>query len=78
MDIVHPAVRRAQADAATDREAFWADAASMLPWLRPWDNVFEAEPPSFRWFVGGETNIANSCLDHHVARGAGGRSPDRA
>ncbi|MGI9659685.1 MAG: acetate--CoA ligase [Gaiellaceae bacterium] len=74
MDVVHPAVRRAQADAAADPDGFWADAASKLPWLRPWDAVFEADAPSFRWFVGGETNIANSCLDHHVAHGAGGRA----
>ncbi len=74
MDVVHPAVRRAQAEAAADPDAFWAEAASALPWLRPWDTVFEPDPPSFRWFVGGETNIAHSCLDHHVAQGAGGRA----
>ncbi len=74
MEVVHPAVRRAQAEARADPEAFWAKAAAELPWFRRWDSVFEADPPSFRWFVGGETNIAHNCLDHHVAGGAGGRA----
>ena len=74
MDTVHPAVRTAQRNGAADPETFWAEAASQLPWLEPWDSVFEPDPPSFRWFVGGKTNIAHSCLDHHVAQGASGRA----
>ncbi len=74
MDVVHPSVRRAQAEATADPDAFWAKAASELPWFSPWSSVFEAEPPSFRWFVGAETNMAHNCLDHHVANGAGGRA----
>jgi acetyl-CoA synthetase len=36
--------------------------------------VFEWERPTFRWFVGGETNLASNCLDRNVEAGAGGRA----
>src|SRR5262245_15014517 len=39
-----------------------------------WDRVFEARAPSFRWFVGAETNLAYSAIDHHVACGRGGHA----
>jgi acetyl-CoA synthetase len=57
-----------------DPKAFWERAASELPWFRTWDRVFEAEPPSFRWFVGAETNVTYNALDHHVAAGRGERT----
>ena len=72
MDPINPIVRRWQQDAAADPDAFWARAAEQLPWFRTWDRVFEHEYPSFRWFVGAETNLAYNCLDRHVAAGRGG------
>jgi acetyl-CoA synthetase len=68
-----PAVESWLAEATADPEAFWARAAEAVPWFRPWDRVFEADPPSFRWFVGGRTNLAYNALDHHVAAGDGDR-----
>ena len=56
-----------------DPEAFWERAAQALPWFRTWDRVYEADPPTFRWFLGAETNIAHNALDHHVAEGNGDR-----
>lgn len=73
MDPVNPIVRRVLQDAA-DPEAFWGRAAAELPWLRTWDRVFEHEYPAFRWFVGGETNLAHNCLDRHLERGRGGHA----
>ena len=61
------------AAALADPEAFWGGVAGELPWFRRWDRVFEADPPSFRWFVGGRTNLAFNALDHHVAAGRGDR-----
>ena len=52
-------------------EAFWAQAAEALPWFKPWQQPFVWEAPTFRWFVGAETNIAANALDHHVAAGRG-------
>ena len=56
---------------ARDPEGFWARAASELPWFRPWDRVFEWTFPTFRWFIGAQTNLAYNALDHHVASGRG-------
>jgi len=62
-------VRRWQQDAAADPDAFWARAAEQLHWFRTWETTFVWEPPTFRWFVGGLTNISYNCLDLHVTRG---------
>src|SRR5918992_5304719 len=74
MDVVNPIVRRRLHDADADPDAFWARAAEQLPCFRRWDTTFAWDPPTFRWFVGGLTNIAYNCLDHHVARGWGGHA----
>jgi len=74
MDPVNPIVRRWRADAEADHEAFWARAAAELPWLSRWDRVFVHEPPTFRWFLGAETNLAWQCVDHHAERGRGGQA----
>ena len=74
MSLLSPAVRRIVEDARQNPEAFWERAARELPWFRTWDRVFEWDPPTFRWFVGGETNLAHKALDHHVARGRGGHA----
>ena len=53
-------------------EAFWAEAAEDIEWTRKWDKVFDdSRPPFYRWFVGGELNTAQNCLDRHVAAGRG-------
>ena len=49
-----------------DPEGFWAEAAAELHWFRPWDEVFQWDYPNFRWFVGGQTNIAYNALDRHL------------
>ncbi len=74
MQLINPVVRRWQQDAETDFEAFWGRAAEALPWFRRWERVFESQPPTFRWFVGGQTNLAWNALDHHVARGRRGHT----
>jgi acetyl-CoA synthetase len=74
MDLVSPVVRRWIEDARENPEVFWGRAAEQLPWLRKWDRVFEWTPPTFRWFTGGQTNLAYSALDYHVKRGWGGHT----
>ena len=59
--------------ALADPEGFWGGVAAELPWFRRWDKVYEADPPSFRWFVGGRTNLAWNALDAHVQGGHGNR-----
>jgi acetyl-CoA synthetase len=74
MDLISPLVHRYIEEAREDPDAFWGRAAQSLPWLRTWDRVFEWTPPTFRWFIGGQTNLAYSALDHHVKRGWGGHA----
>ena len=76
MDLVGPVVRRIQREALEDPDAFWSEAAQRIPWASHWERVFEWTPdavPAFRWFIGGETNIAWGCLDAQVEQGNGGR-----
>ena len=69
-----PTVARRIEDGLRDPEAFWERAARELPWFRSWDRVYEPDPPTFRWFVGAETNLAYNAVDRHVADGQGGRA----
>ena len=73
--LITPAVQQWIDDARRDPDAFWDRAARALPWFKTWDTVFEWTPQkkSFRWFIGGETNLCHSALDHHVALGRGDR-----
>ena len=57
MELINPVINRWILDARERPEAFWARAAEELPWLPHWDRVFEWEYPTFRWFVGGQTNL---------------------
>jgi acetyl-CoA synthetase len=74
MEIVNPVVKRWLNDAAADPDAFWAKAAERVHWFRPWDETFEWTPPTFRWFIGGRTNLSYNALDLHVNRGWGGHA----
>ena len=56
--------------AAQDREAYWADWARELEWIRAWDRVLEWRPPHAQWFLGGRLNASANCLDRHLARRA--------
>jgi acetyl-CoA synthetase len=74
MQPVNPIVRRWRQDATENPDQFWGRAAEQLPWFRGWDRVFEWQRPTFRWFLGGQTNLAYNALDHHVRRGWGGHT----
>jgi acetyl-CoA synthetase len=52
---------------ARDRDGFWADQARALRWIRPWDRVLDWQLPHAKWFVGGKLNVADNCLDRHLA-----------
>lgn len=54
-------------------DAFWAEVAGELEWIRPWDTVREGGFPHFRYFAGGIANPTVNLLDRHVASGAGNR-----
>ena len=74
METINPIVQRWRKEASQDSDRFWGRAAEELHWFRKWDRVFEHDFPTFRWFSGGQTNIAYNCLDYHVERGWGGHA----
>src|SRR5688572_2661991 len=52
------AVWRMKQEGEKDPEAFWGRAAEALPWFRRWDKVLHWQPPTFNWYLGGQTNLA--------------------
>jgi len=54
---------------SNDYEGTWADfAREKIDWFKPFDNVLnESNAPFYKWFEGGELNIANQCVDRHLA-----------
>ncbi len=71
MNLINPVIHRWIQESQEDPEGFWERAAREVPWLRPWDRVFEWDFPTFRWFLGAETNLAYNALDYHVEAGRG-------
>jgi acetyl-CoA synthetase len=61
------AYRTLHARSLADPEAFWAEQAGALAWIRKWDRVLDWQPPFARWFDGGLLNLSANCLDRHVA-----------
>lgn len=74
MNLINSVVARWIQEGKDDPEGFWACAAEQLPWFRKWERTFEWDFPSFRWFVGAQTNLCYNALDHHVSRGWGGHT----
>ena len=68
-ELISPVVQRWIDESKQDPEAFWGRAAEQLPWFRKWERVLEWTPPTFKWFVGAQTNLAYNALDYHVKRG---------
>ena len=52
--------------AAADPEAYWAEWARKLDWIKPWKKVLDWNPPHAKWFVGGKINVCQNCVDRHV------------
>jgi len=49
------------------REEFWAEQAEKLAWFHKWDHVLDkSNPPFYKWFTGGKTNIVHNALDRHL------------
>ena len=53
---------------------FWSAVASELDWYKRWERTLdESNPPFYKWFVGGELNASQLCVDRH----AGGPLKDK-
>ena len=60
------------AESIQDIPAFWARQAENLDWFKKWDTILDSsEAPFYKWFVGGQINIAHNALDRHIQAGRG-------
>lgn len=76
--LLPPHVKAFYMKAQEDYEGFWEQAAldSMhdIYWFQKWDKVFEHNYPTFKWYLGGRTNICYSALDYKVKSGKGAKA----
>jgi acetyl-CoA synthetase len=52
-----------------DYEGTWAKFADeKIDWFKPYNTVLdESNAPFYKWFSGGELNVAHQCVDRHLA-----------
>ncbi len=48
-------------------DQFWAREASELVWRKKWSKVLDWKIPFAKWFVGGQLNVSENCIDRHLA-----------
>jgi acetyl-CoA synthetase len=54
------------------REDFWrTEGEQRVSWFKPFEKVYEWEPPYAKWFLGGKLNVCYNCVDRHVEAGRG-------
>ncbi len=59
----------------SDPETFWAEAATEIDWITPFDRVLDdTRLPFYRWFSGGTLNTCYNAVDRHVENGHGDRT----
>ncbi len=55
-----------------DPQGFWAEAAKLIDWDKPFDKVLDdSNVPFYRWFQGGMLNTCYNAIDRHVENGRG-------
>jgi propionyl-CoA synthetase len=54
-----------------DPAGFWGDAAGLVDWDKPPEQVSDPGDPRTRWFSGGVLNTCHNALDRHVDAGRG-------
>ena len=60
--------QRAKEQALAHPSQFWAEIAANFDWQKKWDTVLEYDfhKPEVKWFLGGQLNITENCLDRHL------------
>ena len=62
--------QRLYAQSVADAEGFWREQANRVDWVRPFTIVKDTSfdlPVSIKWFEDGVLNVAQNCLDRHLA-----------
>jgi acetyl-CoA synthetase len=55
-----------KAESSGGADAYWAWAAERMRWQRPWKTLREGGFGDFRYYVGGNLNVADNCVDRHA------------
>ena len=58
--------KKLHAKSLKNPEKFWAREASNLLWRKKWKKVLNWKLPYAEWFVGGQLNASENCLDRHL------------
>jgi len=58
--------KKLHAESLKNPEKFWAREASDLLWQKKWKKVLDWKSPFAEWFVGGQLNASENCLDRHL------------
>ena len=58
--------KKLHAKSLKNPEKFWAREASNLVWNKKWKKVLNWKLPYAEWFVGGQLNASENCLDRHL------------
>ncbi len=55
-----------------DFDTFWTEEGrSRVTWFKPFDKLYEWEPPYAKFYLGGKLNVCYNCVDRHVEAGKG-------
>ncbi|MGH7643637.1 MAG: acetate--CoA ligase [Candidatus Dormibacteria bacterium] len=55
-------------------EDFWTEEARQrVTWFKPFDKLYEWNPPYAKWYLGGQLNVCYNCVDRHVESGLGSK-----
>jgi acetyl-CoA synthetase len=54
-------------------EELWAEESNRVTFFEPWQELYEWNLPTARWYVGGKLNVCFNCVDRHVEAGLGDR-----
>ncbi|MDX6512953.1 MAG: acetyl-CoA synthetase [Gaiellaceae bacterium] len=53
-------------------EELWErEGRERITWFKPFDKLYEWEPPYAKWYLGGTLNVCFNCVDRHVEAGNG-------
>jgi acetyl-CoA synthetase len=59
--------RKMYRESIRNPDRFWAREAKELTWHKSWKKVLDWKAPFAKWFVGGQLNLSENCLDRHLA-----------
>mgnify|MGYP000732670703 CR=1 FL=1 len=59
--------RKLQRESIEQPVRFWRRETDELVWSKRWSKLVEWKAPFAKWFIGGKINIAENCVDRHLA-----------